>query len=109
MIHGTKGSFIKSGEDSQEELLKAGVSPTGPDWGKEEENNFGLLHTEIDGKIIRERYPTLQGSFGIYYNNLAKTITEGAPLQETAEDGYHVIRLITLAFKSSDEKKRISC
>ncbi len=109
LIHGTKGSFIKSGEDPQEDLLKAGVSPTGPMWGKEGKENYGLIHTEINGKVIREKYPTLQGSFGIYYSNLAKSIKEGAPLQETAEDGYHVIRLIELAFQSSEQKKRISC
>ncbi len=109
MIHGTKGSFVKHGEDPQEELLKAGVIPTGPDWGKEESQYFGLLHTEIDGKIIREVYPSLQGSFGLYYQNLQKTIAEKAPLKETAEDGCKVIQLIELAFASSKEKKALSC
>ncbi|MFN5423224.1 MAG: Gfo/Idh/MocA family oxidoreductase [bacterium] len=109
LIHGTKGSFIKSGEDPQEELLKAGVLPTGLDWGKEGEENYGLIHTEIEGKIIREKYPTLQGSFGLYYKNLAKSINDGFPLQETAQHGYNVIRLIELAFQSSEQKKRISC
>ena len=107
MIHGTKGSFIKSGEDPQEELLKAGMSPTRPDWGKEDESNFGLLHTEIDGKVIREKYPTLQGSFGLYYNNLAKSIAEGKPLQETAEDGHAAIKIIELAFESSKQKRAL--
>ena len=32
MIHGTQGSFIKNGEDPQDDLLKAGVLPTGEDW-----------------------------------------------------------------------------
>lgn len=109
MIHGTKGSFVKHGEDPQEELLKAGVVPTGPDWGKEEAQYFGLLHTEMDGKITREVYPSLQGSFGFYYKNLQKTIAEHAPLQETAEDGCKVIQLIELAFASSKAKKAMAC
>jgi predicted dehydrogenase len=108
MIHGTKGSFIKHGEDPQEDLLKAGAIPTGPDWGKEEENNFGLIHTEKAGKVIREIYPSLKGSFGYYYDNLFKSIREQAPLNETAVDGYNVIRLIELAFESSEKKKTIS-
>ncbi|MEY3153107.1 MAG: hypothetical protein RLZZ333_1704, partial [Bacteroidota bacterium] len=108
MIHGTKGSFIKHGEDPQEDLLKAGAIPTGPDWGKEEENNFGLIHTEKEGKVIREIYPSLKGSFGYYYDNLFKSIREQAPLNETAVDGYNVIRLIELAFESSVKKKTIS-
>jgi predicted dehydrogenase len=108
MIHGTRGSFIKHGEDPQEDLLKAGAIPTGPDWGKEEEMNFGLIHTEKEGKVIREIYPSLKGSFGYYYDNLFKSIREQAPLNETAVDGYNVIRLIELAFESSVKKKTIS-
>lgn len=107
MMHGTKGSFIKNGEDPQEELLKAGVLPTGPDWGKEEKENFGLLHTEKDGEIIREIFPSVQGSFGKFYQNLYNTIREGAPLQETPLHGYNVIRLIELAFESSKLKRTI--
>ena len=104
MLHGTKGSFIKSGEDPQEELLKAGVIPTSADWGKEEEKNFGLLHTEVDGKIIREIYPSLQGGFGMFYKNLQQAIENGTPSTETPEHGYNVIKLIELAFESSDKK-----
>lgn len=107
MIHGTKGSFIKNGEDPQEELLKAGTIPIGEDWGKELPENFGLLHTEINGEIIRKIYPSLQGSFGYYYKNLHATIRNGSPLQESAKDGYRVIQLIELAFKSSAEKRTI--
>lgn len=107
MIHGTKGSFIKNGEDPQEELLKAGVLPISKDWGKEEEENFGLLHTEINGEVVKKIYPSLQGNFGFYYDNLFETIRNGAPLKETAMDGYQVIRLIELAFKSSEERRTI--
>ena len=106
MIHGTMGSFIKHGEDPQEDLLKAGVIPTSPNWGKEEEKYFGLIHTEKNGEIIREIYPSLQGGFGKYYDNLYKSITATHPLSETAIDGYNVIRLIELAFESA--KKRIT-
>lgn len=108
MMHGTKGSFIKNGEDPQEELLKAGVLPTGADWGKEEEENYGLLHTEKNGEIIREIYPSLQGSFGKFYQNLYNTLREGAPLQETPMHGYNVIRMIELAFESSKLKRTIN-
>ncbi len=60
MIHGTQGSFIKNGEDPQEDLLKAGVLPTGEEWGKEDAKNFGLIHTSINGKVVKEIYPSLQ-------------------------------------------------
>lgn len=109
MVHGTKGSYIKTGEDPQEELLKAGSRPDGLDWGKEDPAFFGLLHTEINGEIVRQIYPSLQGSYGMYYDNLWATIQNGAPLKETPQNGYNVIRLIELAIQSSKEKRTIIC
>lgn len=107
MIHGTKGSFIKNGEDPQEDLLKAGMLPTNQDWGKEEAINFGLIHTEKNGEIIRETYPSLQGGYGSFYQNLYNTIRDNQPLRERPEDGYNVIRLIELAFQSSAERRTL--
>lgn len=101
MLHGTKGSFIKSGEDPQEELLKSGMLPVGPDWGKEEESNWGLLHTEINGNIVKEVYPSVQGGYGTFYVNLLEAIRGNAPLKEKPEDGFNVIKILELAFDSS--------
>jgi scyllo-inositol 2-dehydrogenase (NADP+) len=101
MLHGTKGSFIKSGEDPQEELLKAGHLPIAPHWGHEPEQQWGLIHTEMNGQLIREKYPSLPGGYQHYYNNIFKTIREGSPLQETPEAGLNVIHIIELAFEAS--------
>jgi hypothetical protein len=106
-MHGTKGSFIKYGEDIQEELLKAGNLPLGPEWGKEPESQFGLSHTEIDGKLIRVVYPSVQGGFGGFYKNLSRTIREHVPLSEKPEHGFNVIRLIELAFESNEKQCRV--
>jgi len=108
MMHGTKGSFMKYGEDPQEEMLKAGILPVGPDWGKEPESQFGLIHTEIEGKIVREIYPSVQGGFEKYYRNLYASIREGAPVLESPENGYNVIRIIELAFESSEKQCRVA-
>jgi len=108
MMHGTKGSFMKYGEDPQEEMLKAGILPVGPDWGKEPESQFGLIHTEIDGKIVREIYPSVQGGFEKYYRNLYASIREGAPVLESPENGFNVIRIIELAFESSEKQCRVA-
>lgn len=109
MIHGTEGSFIKYGEDPQEARLKAGELPTGEDWGKETPETYGLLHTSIDGKIVKEKYPSLPGHYGLYYQNLYETIMHEAPLKEKPEHGYNTIRLIELAIQSSQQKCSIPC
>jgi scyllo-inositol 2-dehydrogenase (NADP+) len=110
MIHGTKGSFLKYGEDPQEVFLRAGKLPDEVEnWGCEPSETFGLLHTEIDGKIIKEKYPSLKGDYGYYYQNLYKVIRENAPLRERSEHGYNTIRLIELADESNSKKIPIAC
>jgi predicted dehydrogenase len=108
-IHGTKGSFLKYGDDPQEALLRAGVLPTTPDWGVEKEELHGLLHTEIDGKEIRERYTSQRGNCGYYYQNLYNTIAKKAELSEKPEHGYNTIKLIELAFQSHNSKATVEC
>lgn len=109
MIHGTKGSFIKNGEDPQEAALKLGRLPVSDDWGKEPDSLAGLLHTEINGAIKRETYPSKKGNFGNYYKHLYKSITEGVSLNEKPEHGYNTVRLIELAFESHQKHCTIPC
>jgi scyllo-inositol 2-dehydrogenase (NADP+) len=109
IIHGTEGSFLKFGEDPQEARLRAGEPPVGQDWGVESESIHGLLHTVIDGKTIREKYPSHRGDYGLYYKNVYDTIVNKAPLTEKPEHGYNTIRLIELAFESHRQQRTISC
>lgn len=109
MIHGTRGSFIKYGEDPQEARLRAGELPEGEEWGKEPEDIYGLLHTEVDGKIIKEKYPSLKGSYADYYLDLYDTIVNGKPVKQKPEHGYNTIRIIQLAIQSNAEKRTLPC
>ncbi|MBS1597852.1 MAG: oxidoreductase [Bacteroidetes bacterium] len=109
MIHGTLGSFIKYGEDIQEALLKEGALPNTPNWGEDPEEQWGLLHTVINGKVVKEKYQSVRGSFGFYYANLYKTIALGEPLQEKPEHGFNTIRMIELARESNQKKCTIAC
>ena len=101
------GSFHKSRADVQEAALLANVPVNSPNWGLEPESESGLLHTEINGKIIREHVPTEKGDYGQYYEGIFQHIRNGAPLQVTADDGIRVMRVITSALLSSAEKRVI--
>jgi predicted dehydrogenase len=103
IIHGTKGSFIKYGDDPQEAKLKEGEMPSDT-LGVEPEDQYGLLHTEINGRIVNEKVPSQRGDFGLFYEYLYESIVNGAPLKTTPLQAYNTIRLIELAFESS--KKR---
>lgn len=107
IFHGTKGSFVKPRVDVQEIDLQKEKSPADNDWGTEAEAGKGLLHTEIDGKIIREYIPSEKGNYMSYYNGVYDALRNDMPLPVTAEEGLNVIRIIEAAFKSAKEKRTI--
>lgn len=108
VFHGSKGSFIKARTDVQETMLQAGISPSVEDWGKEPDHEKGFLHTERDGKVIREHMPSLRGNYADYYEGIYQAIRHDKPVPVTAEDGMKVIRVIELAFESSKLRKAVS-
>ncbi|WP_414571893.1 Gfo/Idh/MocA family oxidoreductase [Nostoc sp. CCY 9925] len=108
IIHGTKGSFLKSRADAQEDKLRAGMKPNTYDWYTEPESEYGLLHTEKDGKVIREKVKSSQGSYLGYYDEVYKSIVHGQPIPVTAEDGINVMQIIEAAIKSNNEQKVIA-
>ncbi|MBC7868436.1 MAG: oxidoreductase, partial [Gloeobacteraceae cyanobacterium ES-bin-316] len=107
VLHGSKGSFIKPKTDVQEAQLQSGMLPTDADYGIEPEQEKGLLHTEVDGTIIRQYLPSLPGNYLNYYEGIYQAIRNDATLPVTAEDGKKVIQIIEAAFKSSREKRVI--
>ena len=107
ILHGTSGSFVKYGNDPQEEALKNGILPGGPDWGKEPEPDWGVLHTEMGGKSVRATYQTLPGNYMDFYENLYRALVYGEETAVKAEDGLQVIRIIETAYKSNREGKTV--
>ncbi|MBX2967206.1 MAG: Gfo/Idh/MocA family oxidoreductase [Cyclobacteriaceae bacterium] len=114
MVHGTKGSFLKTRADVQETDLQAGKKPSKPGWGIEPKQEQGLLHTEIDaclpdrqGKVVRERIETLPGNYMEYYDGIYRSLVHDEQVPVTAEEGVRVMRIIDGAFKSYTEKRII--
>lgn len=105
ILHGNKGSFLKNRSDIQETSLQAGQLPDQADWGKEPETEWGLLHTEMNGKLVREKFPSPPGNYMGYYDNIYAAIRLGDHVCCSAEDGKQVIEIIEAAFQSAKEKK----
>ena len=106
-IHGTLGSFIKHKTDVQETDLQANKKPGGSDWGIEPASQKGLLHTEKEGKVIKEFIPSLKGNYGDYYEGMYNAVRNNAGVPVPAEDGMNVIKIIEAAIRSNKEKKVI--
>lgn len=109
ILHGTEGSFLKWGTDPQEEALKAGKIPGGSGWGDESPDDWGLLHTNVDGKAVREKYPTLAGNYQAYYDNIFAAIRFGESLAVPSSQGALVIRVIEAAFESHRLRRVVGC
>ena len=100
-IHGTKGSFLKSGIDPQEEALKAGRVPGDAGWGEESREQFGVLTNEEGDHVVE----SLPGSYQTYYKEVYQALKENSAPPVTTEEALKVIKVIELALKSSEEKK----
>ena len=107
VLHGRKGSFLKSRADVQEALLMANHKPTTTDWATEPESEQGILHTEKDGKVIREKVPTLYGNYYDYYDGVYNAIVNNTAMPVTAEDGIKVMHIINAAMESNHLQKVI--
>ena len=108
IVHGAKGSFIKSRADVQENALQAGKLPGSDNWGIEPESEMGLLHTETnDGVVVKKTIDTLPGNYMEFYNQLHDAIRNNAAVPVLAEDAVNVIRIIEYAQQSSVEKRVI--
>ena len=106
-IHGTNGSFIKYGLDVQEAMLDAGKIPQGIDWGREPENIWGTINTEYNGVKIHGKIESENGDYREYFANLRDAIWGKAEIEVKPEEARNVIRIIELAFQSSEEKRMI--
>lgn len=107
IFHGKKGSFIKSNADVQEKELQAGKIPGTEHWGIELESERGFLHTEKDGKVIKEYILTERGNYMHYYDQIYKAVRENKELPVTGLEGLKVIKIIETAIKSNKERRVI--
>jgi len=107
ILHGDKGSFFKSRADIQEADLIAGKVPNSDNWGIEPTSENGLLHTEKDGLVIREKIKTEQGNYYGFFDEVYQAITQDTAMPVTADDGINVMRLLDAATKSNEEKRLI--
>lgn len=93
-IWGEKGSYIKYGEDPQENALASGRTPDEGDWGKEEPSEWGEITTAhgADRRIRKVESPA--GNYLRYYDQVSDVMTGKETEYVTAEEARDVIRII---------------
>ncbi|KMZ11595.1 Nucleoside-diphosphate-sugar epimerase [Candidatus Burkholderia humilis] len=104
-IHGTRGSYVKTGLDTQEDQLRSGMRPGNPEFAK---NPPGTLR-EVDGDLdLRHEFATKDGAYVEFYRALAASIQEGRAFPVTPQDAVDVMTIIELAIESDREGKRVA-
>ena len=103
-LHGTDGTFIKSGLDTQEDALKAGATFDSPGFGYEPLEQRGTLYRVGHEPEVIE---TLPGDYRGYYASVRDALLGVAPLQVTPEQAWRTTRLIELARQSSAEGRTL--
>ena len=106
-ILGSQGTFTKYGLDPQEDRLKLGISPDNSQIGVEPEEDWGTLDTAFNGLHFRGRVASEVGDYTLFYENLYQALQGKEPLAVKAEEAMNVIRLIDLAYQSSEEGKEV--
>ena len=104
-LHGMKGSFLQQRSDMQEQQLLAGKIPSLESWCPAPSSPDGILHTEINGEIVRKETTSTPGNYMGYFDDLYKALTGKGPNPVPAEDGIRNTRIIEAALKSVKERK----
>ena len=106
-IHGTRGSYLKNGLDTQEDQLKDGLRPGQPGFGAG--NEAGRLHVlRDDGQEADLDVPNAAGNYADLYRALAAAIREGKPFPVSPQDAIDVMTLVELAMQSAKEGRTLA-
>ena len=107
IIHGYKGSFLKSRSDVQEKDLAEGRELSDPYWGIEPEQENGFLYVIRNDMPIKEVIVSERGNYMEYYDRLFNALKFDNPLPVSADEGLEVIKIIEAAIESNQSKQVI--
>ena len=108
ILHGMKGTFLQHRSDMQEQQLLAGVKPSLDSWCPAPASPDGLLHTEINGEVIRKETTSSPGNYMGYYDDVYKALTGDGVNPVPAADGIMNTRIIDASLKSMKEGRIIN-
>lgn len=113
VVRGTRGTYLKSGVDVQEDQLKVIPSPAAiaqsAEYGVEPEDIWGTVENlGPDGQVVKSVWPsTERGAYIGLYENVAAVIRGEAEQAVKWEQSAAVIELIELAYQSAREERTL--
>jgi predicted dehydrogenase len=102
VVHGTLGSYVKYGLDTQEDALKAGARPHWDalaDWGADPQE--GTIVTYHDARPHSRPGPPVAGNYLAFYSQLLMHLHGQADLAVTPSHVFQAMQLLTLGQQSA--------
>ncbi|MEJ7807724.1 MAG: Gfo/Idh/MocA family oxidoreductase, partial [Telluria sp.] len=95
--HGTAGSFVKYGLDTQEAALKRGQRPGSAGWGDDPLHGTITLGEPSQSAL----YPGVPGDYTVFYAAMRDAIALGTALPVTPESASEAIEIVELGRESA--------
>ncbi len=108
-LRGTKGNFVKSGVDPQEEALDKITRITDPHWGQEPSAAWGTLCVDVDGGMVTRPVEPVPGDYRLFYAGVRDAILRTAPTPVESVAAWRVARVLEWAIESAEKRRDIEC
>jgi predicted dehydrogenase len=106
LVHGTRGSYVKYGVDSQEDALRAGQRPGGDDWGID--SLLGELTLMAAGSWMQNKtLPNRRGNYVDYYAAVRDAILGQGPNPVPPDQAVALMELLDLGARSAREGRTL--
>jgi scyllo-inositol 2-dehydrogenase (NADP+) len=105
IVHGSRGSFVKSGLDVQEQQLRDGLDPRDVEFGREPLDQMGTLIPASGGFAKTEEGAT--GCWIEFYHLMRRSIEHRSPVPVSLEEARDVMLILEAALASSNAGRRV--
>jgi predicted dehydrogenase len=106
IVHGTRGSYVKHGVDTQEDALRAGQRPPVAGWGADPLDGE-LTRVDPAGAITRCSVPTRAGNYVDYYAAVRDAILGRGPNPVPPVQAVALMELLDLGRQSAREGRAL--
>ncbi|MBX3607482.1 MAG: oxidoreductase [Piscinibacter sp.] len=101
VVHGTQGSWVKHGLDTQEDALKAGARPHGAAGLDTPDPGPSVLTRPEGDRLVDTPLPLLPGRYVDYYAGVHAALCEGRPAPVPPDQAVAVMDLLALGQASA--------
>ncbi|KYP13901.1 Gfo/Idh/MocA family oxidoreductase [Flavihumibacter sp. CACIAM 22H1] len=105
VLQGMNGTFMQERSDLQEAELLKGTVPSVESWCPAPSKPDGLLHSLVNGQVLRQETTSAPGNYMEFYTDVYNTLVKGAPNPVPVTDAIKTMTILDAAQLSHKEKR----